>query len=80
MLKEHLADGSSSSGSGAAATGAGSAAGGGQRGGVFLEVASGTGQHCAHFAAGLPHLTFQPTEYAEEDMGRWLQEAGCEQV
>ncbi|KAL4430347.1 hypothetical protein ABPG77_002153 [Micractinium sp. CCAP 211/92] len=32
-------------------------------GGLFLEVASGTGQHVAHLAAGLPQLTFQPTEY-----------------
>lgn len=68
MLKEYLAGGRS--GSGAAAEGA---AAGGQAAGVFLEVASGTGQHCAHFAAGLPQLTFQPTEYAEEDMSR------CEQ-
>lgn len=30
--------------------------------GLFLELASGTGQHCAHFAAALPGLTFQPTE------------------
>lgn len=35
--------------------------------GLFLEVASGTGQHVAHFAAGLPQLTFQPTEYEAED-------------
>ncbi|KAI3425255.1 hypothetical protein D9Q98_009023 [Chlorella vulgaris] len=36
-------------------------------GGLFLEVASGTGQHCAHFAAGLPHLIFQPTEHCPDD-------------
>jgi hypothetical protein len=30
--------------------------------GVILEVASGTGQHTAFFAAHLPALTFQPTE------------------
>ena len=28
-----------------------------------VEVASGTGQHCAHLAAALPLLTLQPTEY-----------------
>jgi hypothetical protein len=30
--------------------------------GLLLEIASGTGQHTAHFAAALPELTFQPTE------------------
>jgi hypothetical protein len=27
-----------------------------------LEIASGTGEHAVHFAAGLPHLTWQPTD------------------
>lgn len=30
--------------------------------GLVLEVASGTGEHCAHFGAALPGLAFQPTE------------------
>ena len=30
-----------------------------------LEIGSGTGQHAAHFAAGLPHLTWQPTDTGE---------------
>lgn len=30
--------------------------------GAALEIASGTGQHVAWFAAGLPHWTWQPTD------------------
>jgi SAM-dependent methyltransferase len=34
--------------------------------GQVLEIASGTGEHAVHFAAALPHLTWQPTERDEQ--------------
>ena len=42
-----------------------------------LEIGSGTGQHAVHFAAHLPHLTWQPTdrnEYLEGLRARIAQE------
>ncbi|WP_368416137.1 DUF938 domain-containing protein [Falsiroseomonas sp.] len=43
--------------------------------GLLLEVASGTGEHCAHLAPALPSLTFQPTEPDAE--GRASIDAWC---
>lgn len=42
-----------------------------------LEIGSGTGQHAVHFAAALPHLTWQASEQAEHLPGirLWLDEA-----
>ena len=43
--------------------------------GLLLEVASGTGEHCAYLAAALPTLDFQPTE--PEPDGRASIDAWC---
>jgi len=36
--------------------------------GAVLEIASGTGEHAIHFAAALPHLTWQPTDQDEHTL------------
>jgi SAM-dependent methyltransferase len=40
----------------------------GTRGGVFLEIASGTGQHALHFARGLPRVDYVPSDVSEEHL------------
>jgi len=42
-----------------------------------LEIASGTGQHAVYFGSKLPHLTWQPSELAQNLAGiqAWLDEA-----
>ncbi|MEJ1354138.1 MAG: DUF938 domain-containing protein [Candidatus Sedimenticola sp. (ex Thyasira tokunagai)] len=44
---------------------------------AILEIGSGTGQHAVHFAAALPHLTWQTSEQVENHAGieLWLDEA-----
>ncbi|MET0340480.1 MAG: DUF938 domain-containing protein [Polyangiales bacterium] len=47
--------------------------------GVLLEIASGSGQHAAHFAAHLPGLTIQPSDFDPalvESIRAYQQEAG----
>jgi len=46
--------------------------------GTVLEIGSGTGQHAAFFAAGLPQLVWQPTDLPENfpSIRAWSAEAG----
>jgi cyclopropane fatty-acyl-phospholipid synthase-like methyltransferase len=43
----------------------------------LLEIGSGTGQHAVHFAAAMPHLTWQTSDLAPSHSGihAWLDEA-----
>lgn len=51
--------------------------------GTALEIASGTGQHIAHFAAALPGWTWQPSDAAPENLdaiAQWCADAGVRNV
>ena len=51
--------------------------------GLVLEFASGTGEHAVHFAAALPHLTFQPSdpnESARASIDDWARTRGLANV
>ena len=49
---------------------------------TIVEIGSGTGQHAVHFGRHLPHLTWQPTDVADNLPGvrAWLAEAGLPNV
>ena len=51
--------------------------------GAALEIASGTGQHAAHFAAALPGWTWQPTDLQDTHFASitgWGAQAGARNV
>lgn len=51
--------------------------------GVALEIASGTGQHVAWFAAAMPHWTWQPTDFDQGSFASieaYVAQAGLQNV
>ena len=51
--------------------------------GLVLEIASGTGQHVAHFADAMPHLTWQPSDPDPElraSIRAWIAQTGVSNV
>jgi SAM-dependent methyltransferase len=51
--------------------------------GTVLEIASGTGQHAAHFAAALPTLSYQPTDVDDANLASieaWRRASGLQNL
>lgn len=50
--------------------------------GLVLEIGSGSGQHAIHFARGLPHVEWQPTDVTGNipSISAWRDEAGLANV
>jgi Protein of unknown function (DUF938) len=51
--------------------------------GLVLEIASGTGQHVVHFAQGMPHLTWQPSDPdldLRASIRAWIAQTGLSNV
>ena len=51
--------------------------------GLVLELASGSGEHVAHFAAALPDLVFQPSDpdaASRASIDAWAAIAGCSNI
>ena len=50
---------------------------------TVLEISSGSGQHCVHFAQAFPDLTFQPSEYDSgsfESIEAYVKDGQCTTV
>ncbi|PZO02747.1 MAG: SAM-dependent methyltransferase [Hyphomicrobiales bacterium] len=51
--------------------------------GLVLEIASGSGEHVAHFAGALPGLTFQPSDpnpNALDSIAAWAEQSGARNI
>src|SRR5690349_20069477 len=51
--------------------------------GLVLEIASGTGQHVAHFARAPPHLSWQPSDPdpgARTSISAWIAQTGLPNI